>query len=127
MITDAVYQEGVKHALAAVRTLADRQADDNADAGIAAQHVRTLTAEVAYQLLGGRNRPEDQPPPVPNSHATIHEQVCVDLMERQAVGITRYGQALQPHNGRDALRDAYDEILDLAAYLKQCLIERETS
>ena len=37
----------------------------------------------------------------------------------------RYGTALQPHNGRDALLDAYEEALDLAMYLKQAIVERD--
>ncbi len=72
-----------------------------------------------------RQRAGDQPLPVANDHSTIHEQVCADLMDRQALGITRYGQALQPHNGRNALLDAYQEALDLSTYLKQLLLERE--
>jgi len=30
-----------------------------------------------------------------------------------------------PFNGRDALKDAYEEALDLAMYLKQAMIERD--
>lgn len=48
-----------------------------------------------------------------------------DLEAREQLGIERYGTPLQPHNGRDALRDAYEEALDLACYLKQVLIEQE--
>lgn len=33
--------------------------------------------------------------------------------------------ALQPHNGRDALRDAYEESLDLVCYLRQAIEERD--
>jgi len=32
---------------------------------------------------------------------------------------------LVPHNGRDALRDAYEEALDLCQYLRQALYERD--
>lgn len=48
-----------------------------------------------------------------------------DLEERERVGIERYGTSLQPHNGRDALRDAYEEALDLACYLRQAMAERD--
>jgi len=51
--------------------------------------------------------------------------VIDDIRRRRLVGIARYGTALQPHNGRNALQDAYEEALDLACYLKQRLIEEE--
>lgn len=47
------------------------------------------------------------------------EQVALDLAGRKQIGIERYGQPLQAHNGRDALRDAYEEALDLLVYLRQ--------
>ena len=48
------------------------------------------------------------------------------MQTRDRVGRERYGTPLQPHNGRDALQDAYEEALDLAAYLKQAIVERDT-
>lgn len=45
--------------------------------------------------------------------------VAADLADRKALGIERHGQPLQAHNGRDALRDAYEESLDLVVYLRQ--------
>lgn len=54
----------------------------------------------------------------------ITDLVCADLVERNAVGIEKYGTPLQPNNGRDALLDAYQEALDLVKYLRQALYER---
>lgn len=51
--------------------------------------------------------------------------VRTDLDAREQVGIDRYGTSLQAHNGRDALRDAYEEALDLACYLRQAIAERD--
>lgn len=51
--------------------------------------------------------------------------VIADITARRQVGIQRYGTALQAHNGRDMLRDAYEEALDLAIYLRGVLEERE--
>jgi hypothetical protein len=51
--------------------------------------------------------------------------VLADLTERQRLGIARYGTTLQPHNGRDALVDAYQEALDLALYLRQAIAEQD--
>ncbi len=42
---------------------------------------------------------------------------------RREMGIAKYGTPLQPHNGGNALVDAYQEVLDLAVYLKQKIIE----
>jgi hypothetical protein len=53
--------------------------------------------------------------------------VIADIEERRRLGISRYGTALQPHNGRDALRDLYEELLDSATYVRQVIEERATS
>lgn len=67
----------------------------------------------------------EQPMPTRNGHVSIQSLVRADLEAREQVGIQRYGTALQPHNGRDALRDAYEEALDLACYLRQAMAERD--
>lgn len=66
-----------------------------------------------------------QPLPVGNDLPVIHHLVQQDLEERLQLGIRRYGQPLQPHNGRNALRDAYEESLDLCVYLRSALYEQE--
>lgn len=70
-------------------------------------------------------REGDQAPPKPNELPAIQDLVMKDLAERKAVGIKRYGTALQPHNGRDALLDAYEEAQDLCMYLRQAIYERD--
>lgn len=60
-------------------------------------------------------------PGVPSVQAAVR----ADLVVREGVGVERYGTPLQPFNGRNPLRDAYEEALDLACYLKQALIEQE--
>lgn len=72
-----------------------------------------------------RKREGDQELPVGNDQPVIHHLVQEDLQKRLELGISRYGQPLQPFNGRDALRDAYEEILDTAVYLKQMIVERD--
>jgi len=72
-----------------------------------------------------RQRPGDQPQPIPNDLPTMHDLVIASIEERRAIGISRYGQALQPHNGRDTLQDAIDEVLDLAVYLTSLKYERD--
>jgi hypothetical protein len=61
----------------------------------------------------------EQPPPVPNDRPSAHDGVVADIVARKALGLERYGSLLQSFNGRDAARDAYEEVLDLAAYLRQ--------
>lgn len=86
------------------------------------QNIRDLAAVTATPKL----REGDQQLPVPNKEPDIQSQVIKDIVERREVGIQRYGTALQPHNGRDALRDAYEEAIDLAMYLKQLIVERDS-
>lgn len=66
---------------------------------------------------------DSQPMPTINDEPDVQAAVIADIEDRRKLGITRYGTALQPHNGRNALLDAYEEVLDLACYLKQRLIE----
>jgi hypothetical protein len=70
----------------------------------------------------------DQPNPTSSPDLPdIMELVREDLKERQVVGLQRYGTPLQPFNGRRALVDAYQESLDMAAYLRQQLWEDEST
>ena len=55
----------------------------------------------------------------------VINEVCKDLQSRAKLGEKKYGERLRPFNGRSALRDAYEEALDMANYLKQLLIEEE--
>lgn len=66
---------------------------------------------------------DSQPMPIINAEPFIHDLVKDDLEARKRLGARRYGTPLQAHNGRSAIRDAYEEALDLAVYLKQALIE----
>ncbi len=67
----------------------------------------------------------EQPPPVPSARQPVWEMVIADMEKRNRVGTERYGTPLQAFNGRDALQDAYEEALDLAAYLRQAIEERK--
>lgn len=67
----------------------------------------------------------DQREPMPTKgKADILPLVIADLLSRDAVGRKKYGTTLQSHNGRDALMDAYQELLDGAMYLRQVIEER---
>ena len=70
---------------------------------------------------------QEQSPPVKNSNPHIADLVIEDMKARKSLGIERYGTALQAHNGRDALMDAYQEALDLCVYLRQAIEERDSA
>lgn len=73
--------------------------------------------------MGDRDPSRDQPLPRPGSR-DVQQALINAISERRAYGISKYGQPLETHNGRDALRDAWEEVIDLAAYLTQLRLER---
>lgn len=67
-------------------------------------------------------RPGSQPLPTTSDRegahdALLREHLAAALTDRKLLGLTRYHSLLQAGNGRDSLRDATEEVLDLAAYL----------
>jgi hypothetical protein len=85
---------------------------------------------------GFRLRPGDQPLPAAGRGPFMHDLLiadlkrcyrgsgvlklmCADVEDRRQLGITRYGKALQAHNGRNARQDGYDELLDFLVYALQ--------
>ena len=80
-----------------------------------------------------------EPPPRTNEHPALWPLVIADIRSRHGFlphvvadmeardqfGRAKYGTPLQPHNGRDALADAYQEALDLAVYLRQVVHEEQ--
>lgn len=68
---------------------------------------------------------EKQPVSIPNQEPYVWDLVAVDMTERDQIGEKKHGTRLQPHNGRDVLKDAYQEALDLVVYLRQALYERD--
>jgi hypothetical protein len=105
-------------------------------------------------MSSGHPRIEDQPPPkkMDPLKPIIHLIVCEDLEsvrgesilvgsssdissetvelvkedfeDRLEIGTKRYGTPLQPHNGRNAKVDAYQEVADMLVYLRQDICER---
>lgn len=78
-----------------------------------------------YYDMQAREYVWGEPDPVPNESPSIHDLVIKDMQSRKEMGMIKYGTILQANNGRNALKDAYEEVLDLAMYLKQALEERE--
>lgn len=57
-------------------------------------------------------------------YAPAIEHIRTDLRWRRHKGIQTYGESLQVDNGRDALLDLYEELLDAYAYSRQVCLER---
>jgi hypothetical protein len=49
--------------------------------------------------------------------------VAADIEERKAQGLAKYGTLLRPFNGRDAVVDLYQELLDACQYARQVIAE----
>lgn len=50
--------------------------------------------------------------------------VIADMAGRVAKGAEEYGEPLTTHNGRDALQDLYEELMDACMYIRQAIKER---
>ena len=91
-----------------------------------------MTMKVMLFLIGANSAVNEhipmkfgEPAPVPNTLPSMHDLVAADMESRKKFGYNKYNSLLQPFNGRDALKDAYEEVLDLAVYLRQAMYERE--
>lgn len=82
-----------------------------------------LIKEIGLEERHGPNIPEK--PPVTNNHPFMWDIVINDMKERDNSGEKKYRTRLQPFNGRDQLWDAYQEVLDLAVYLRNAIYERD--
>lgn len=64
-----------------------------------------------------------QPPPT-GAGTPILPLVIADLQRRGEQGKKKYGTVLRANNGRDALRDLYEELQDATLYARQELEQR---
>lgn len=67
---------------------------------------------------------ETQPAPIVNNGPLVRDEVIRDIEELCQRRHVKYGTHLQPHNGRDALVDLYEELIDACLYIKQLMMER---
>lgn len=68
-------------------------------------------------------RYEDALDGVVEEHKATAWNVLNDMIARDKLGRERYGTPLTTNNGRDQLVDAYQELLDGAAYLRAAWLE----
>ncbi len=91
--------------------------------------------EYQYPITGNtedRNKPmgrgnglnTKQPPPT-QGNTDVWALVFQDLLDRVKCGREKHGTYLQVENGRDALIDAYQEIMDALFYLRQEIERRK--
>lgn len=64
-----------------------------------------------------------EPNPFPGT-AEVLPELLKDIQDKAESGRVKYGTHLQTHNGRKALVDLYQELLDACFYIKQELMER---
>ena len=70
---------------------------------------------------------EQQPEPTRTNEPSAHDLVIADMAARKEFGLAKYGSLLQASNGRDNLQDLYEELLDLAVYLRNEIERRKTT
>jgi len=72
--------------------------------------------------------PAATPQPVPQQtdrSVPVFDLVMADMQARKDMGLAKYGTLLTTHNGRDALLDLEQELLDAVMYLRQARYERD--
>lgn len=78
--------------------------------------------------VGTRTRKGDQVLPDADLKTADDQSLLIaDIEERRQLGIERYGQAHRRLNGRDTLRDLYDEHLDALVYLRSLVSASEAT
>lgn len=110
-----------RHCWTIETTSGGSHADDHVDMSTFASSAQLDMEDRAREL--GLSTPE--PDPIPSEAPAIWNLVVNDMDDRDISGRLKYGTPLQPFNGRDALKDAYQEALDLVVYLRQALYERD--
>ena len=66
-----------------------------------------------------------EPPPEAAGGPAMWDLVIADMRDRDRFGTEKYGQRLVAHDGRDAMKDAYQEALDLCVYFRKAIYERD--
>lgn len=70
-----------------------------------------------------RDPKRDQPLPKPGE-LNVQEVLSKAVLERMRYGIDKYGSPLETFNGRDPIRDVWEELLDALTYMTQIRLER---
>ena len=84
---------------------------------------KTLGIAIDTIVAHHKSHNAKEPPPAAGK-IDVTEAVVADMKERSKIGTEKYGTPLMTGNGRKPLVDAYQEVLDLAVYIKQEILER---
>ena len=84
-------------------------------------HYAELIQQDELEMFNAAKREPD--PVTPVDEPRVIDLVAEDLRIRAEEGRKKYGCYLYANNGREALIDAYQEVLDLAMYLRQRIKE----
>ena len=82
----------------------------------------------AMEIMHEHGKPvvAEQPPPTESKESrVILDLVLEDFCTKAVFGMEKYGTMLMSHNGRDALIDLYEELIDACLYLRQAILERD--
>ena len=91
-------------------------------------HAEGMTCrECEEQKLRVEHLGPQQPKPTATGEPSAHDLVIADMAKRREFGLAKYGTLLQASNGRDNLQDAYEEVLDLAVYLRNEIERRRVA
>lgn len=74
--------------------------------------------------VGDKRDPNrDQPLPKPGK-VNVQQVLSAAVLERMQYGIDKYGSPLETFNGRDPIRDVWEELVDALTYMTQIRLER---
>lgn len=66
----------------------------------------------------------EHPNDLPLSYQEVLERIATKIEERTAIGVKKYGESLHCDNGRDAVLDLSQEILDALQYCTQEIMQK---
>ncbi len=70
-----------------------------------------------------RDPETDQPEPKPGGYP-VQAVLIEAIRQRMEFGLKKYGRPLETDNGRDPLRDMWEEMLDMISYWTQFILEQ---
>ena len=86
------------------------------------EFLRTAIDALAPREIGTLRQPQ---PDLRSNGTPVHTVVAREIEQRAEMGLYSYNTYLRPHNGRNALVDLYQELLDAVLYLRQHLLEQD--
>lgn len=89
--------------------------------------LKSIDEEAGKRFLAIGNPLVSEQEPPKEALGDVWLLVMKDMEDRRKGGIAKYGLPVQAFNGRDALTDCYQELLDACVYMRQAIEERKLS